>query len=134
MKNYVIEIKDKLLNPILTDSIKAENADSAYEKFIHKMRAENKDIPFRNVYVKGEMLKQSRFEPPHYDGHKNPNSDGHKEKPSENRQLRSQEVSLTDQTQQEILSQLKQINWAIRIGFAFIAAVVAGIIKPGIFG
>ena len=40
----------------------------------------------------------------------------------------------SDQTQLEILSQLKQINWAIRIGFLFIMAVVAGIIKPGIFG
>ena len=46
----------------------------------------------------------------------------------------SQDVSPTDQTQQEILSQLKQINWAIRIGFLFIMLVVAGIIKPGIFG
>jgi hypothetical protein len=42
--------------------------------------------------------------------------------------------SPTDQTQQEILTQLKQINWAIRIGFLFIMLVVLGIIKPGIFG
>ena len=39
-----------------------------------------------------------------------------------------------DQTQQEILTQLKQINWAIRGGFLFIMLVVTGIIKPGIFG
>ena len=39
-----------------------------------------------------------------------------------------------DQTQQEILTQLKQINWAIRGGFLFIILVVSGIIKPGIFG
>ena len=46
----------------------------------------------------------------------------------------NQDVSLTDQTQQKILSELKQINWAIRIGFLFIILVVTGIIKPGIFG
>ena len=52
----------------------------------------------------------------------------------------NQDVSLkdqtqpTDQTQQEILSQLKQINWAIRIGFVYIMLVVSEIIKPGIFG
>ena len=42
--------------------------------------------------------------------------------------------SQRDQTQQEILTQLKQINWAIRGGFLFIILVVSGIIKPGIFG
>ena len=85
MKNYVIEIKDELLNPILTDSIKAENADSAYEKFIYKMRAEHKDIPFRIVYVKGGMLEENRFEPPHYDGHK--------EKPASTSNESKQQVS-----------------------------------------
>ena len=39
-----------------------------------------------------------------------------------------------DQTQQEILTQLRQINWAIKGGFLFIILVVTGIIKPGIFG
>ena len=38
-----------------------------------------------------------------------------------------------DQTQKEILKQLKQINWAIRIGFLFIMLVISGIIKPGAF-
>ena len=42
--------------------------------------------------------------------------------------------SSTDQTQEEILKQLKQINWGIRVGFLFIMLVVTGIIKPGIFG
>ena len=70
MRNYVIEIKDELLNPIVTDSIEAENADHAYEKFIYKMRCEHKDIPFRNVYIKGGIFEENHFEPPHYDGHK----------------------------------------------------------------
>jgi hypothetical protein len=42
--------------------------------------------------------------------------------------------SSKDQTQEEILKQLKQINWGIRVGFLFIMLVVTGIIKPGIFG
>ena len=42
--------------------------------------------------------------------------------------------SFTAQTQEEILKQLKQINWGIRVGFLFIMLVVTGIIKPGIFG
>ena len=36
-------------------------------------------------------------------------------------------------TQQEILSKLNQINWAVRIGFLFIILVISGVIKPGIF-
>ena len=35
----------------------------------------------------------------------------------------------TDQTQKEILNQLKQINWAIRIGIFYIMLVISGIIK-----
>ena len=46
----------------------------------------------------------------------------------------SRSSSSTDQTQEEILKQLKQINWGIRAGFLFIMLVVTGIIKPGIFG
>ena len=42
--------------------------------------------------------------------------------------------SSTDQTQEEILSQLKQINWAIRIGFLYIMGVISGIIPAGVFG
>ena len=37
-------------------------------------------------------------------------------------------------TQKEVLATLKQINWAIRVGFLFIMLVISGIIKPGIFG
>ena len=54
--------------------------------------------------------------------------------PSNKESSSSNMTSHTDQTQQEILIQLKQINWAVRIGFLFIMAVVSGIIKPGIFG
>ena len=46
----------------------------------------------------------------------------------------SRSSSSTAQTQEEILKQLKQINWGIRVGFLFIMLVVTGIIKPGVFG
>jgi hypothetical protein len=89
----------------------------AYRQFLD----ENESRPIAvKVCVKGEFISK-KF-------------DEHFDKPPENMESANQDVSPTDQTQQEILSQLKQINWAIRIGFAFIAAVVAGIIKPGIFG
>ena len=37
----------------------------------------------------------------------------------------------TDQTQKEILNQLKQINWAIRAGVLLIMLVVTGVIPIG---
>ena len=40
----------------------------------------------------------------------------------------SLEAGNSDATQQEILKQLKQINWAVRIGFLFIMLVISGII------
>jgi hypothetical protein len=51
----------------------------------------------------------------------------------ENIDVDSQRAEISAITQREILSQLKQINWAIRIGFLFIMLVISGIIKPGIF-
>ena len=45
----------------------------------------------------------------------------------------SPETGNSDATQQEILKQLKQINWAVRTGFLFIMLVISGVIKPGIF-
>ena len=45
----------------------------------------------------------------------------------------SPETGNSDATQQEILKQLKQINWAVRVGFLFIMLVISGVIKPGIF-
>jgi hypothetical protein len=38
-----------------------------------------------------------------------------------------------EETQKEILKQLKQINWAVRIGFLFIMLVISGVIRPEVF-
>ena len=41
---------------------------------------------------------------------------------------------LADQTQEEILNQLKMIKWVLFFGFLYIMSVIMGIIPAGVFG
>ena len=139
MENYKVEIKDKLLNPIVSESIEAENADSAYEKFIYKMQVEQTDIPFSKVYVKGGMFEVNYFEPPHFEGHQDPSKPNQNETKQQVNQANSGAVSSDNSRSvlhklDEIHSTMKAIRWTIAGGFLFIILVISGIIKPGIFG
>jgi hypothetical protein len=69
MKNYKVEVKDIKLDPIMTESVKAANAESAYKIFVSTAIAGSKKLPFRNVYVSSGMFDSHFFEPPHYEGH-----------------------------------------------------------------
>ena len=108
MTKYDVKYK----NSDRTVSIEADSAKSAYTKFLEQSDLHEKPV-LVTALGSGQLTHW-------FSDHLN--------------EIALENNGQTDQTQQEILSQLKQINWAIRIGFAFIAAVVAGIIKPGIFG
>ena len=107
--------KVKYENSNTSVSIEADSNRSAYIKFLEESDLHEKPVLVTLESESGSLEKTESF------------SDHVNEVVAVNN-------AHSDQTQLEILSQLKQINWAIRIGFAFIAAVVAGIIKPGIFG
>ena len=67
--------KGSRLDDRTTDSLKAENEDDAYEKFVSKYRKEHLKFPFRMVRVKwveGSALKEKQFPPPHFEGHEAP--------------------------------------------------------------
>jgi hypothetical protein len=104
MANYKVNYK----NSDKKVYIEADSPRHAYIKFL-----EQSDIHEKPVLVTSESTSGSIPQTETFSDH---------------------ETLFTVKTQLDILSQLKQINWAIRIGFLFIMLVVSGIIKPGIFG
>ena len=107
--------KVKYKNSNSTVSIEADSAKSAYIKFL-----EQSDLNEKPVLVTFESALGSGPQTQSFSDHLN--------------EIVAVNDAQSDQTQQEILSQLKQMNWAIRIGFLYIILVISGIIKPGIFG
>ena len=107
--------KVKYKNSANSVPVNANSARSAYIKFLEKS-----DLHEEPVLVTFESASGSGPQTRKFTDHIN--------------EIIAVNNAQSDQTQQEILSQLKQINWAIRIGFLYIMLVVTGIIKPGIFG
>ena len=114
--------------PLHRLEIEAESPEQACESFIKS----HKPLPFGKINITWNYgWSYKNFDPPHYKGHKAETETDQSEGLGDSTVSNPSSI---DQTQEEILKQLKQINWGIRVGFLFIMLVVTGIIKPGIFG
>ena len=110
MKNYKVEVKDVNQNPIISESVKAANAESAYEIFVSTTISGSKKLPFRNVYVSSGMFDSHFFEPPHYEGHLDPTDEQSQQRDEEEKkkllERKAQINNLTEKISSDGFSEL----------------------------
>ena len=107
MTKYEVKYK----NSDSTVSIEADSAKSAYTKFLEQSDLHKK--PVLVTALGGGQLTHW------FSDHLN--------------EIALENIGPTNNTQREILSQIKQIKWVVCIGFLYFILIIAGIIEPGTF-
>ncbi len=64
MKKYKVEVMDDSFNPIITERIEAQSIKDAHKKYVDRMLAENKVLPYRDIKVSYGTFEENVYEPP----------------------------------------------------------------------